>query len=133
MQRHLAGAAAADPWLADHPPTLRRSGFQAEGYDLPADAPLAQALVAAHRDAHGQEPPSVVMASTTDARIYRNRHDLPAICYGPVTARIHGIDEAVELSSIVAGARTLARFLISWSAAEERPWVEPVVKARKRR
>jgi len=73
------------------------------------------------------------MATTTDARIYRNRYDLPAICYGPVTTRIHGIDEAVELSSIVAGARTLARFLISWSAAVERPWVEPPAPVRKRR
>jgi len=133
VQRHLDLAAVADPWLADHPPILRRSGFQAEGYDLPADAPLAVALAAAHRDAHGVDPLSIVMASTTDARIYRNRHDLPAICYGPVTTRIHGIDEAVELASIVAGARTLARFLISWSAAEERPWVEPVAKVRKRR
>jgi len=133
VQRHLDLAAVADPWLADHPPILRRSGFQAEGYDLPADAPLAVALAAAHRDAHGVDPLSIVMASTTDARIYRNRHDLPAICYGPVTTRIHGIDEAVELASIVAGARTLARFLISWSAADERPWVEPVAKVRKRR
>ena len=133
VRRHLERAAAADSWLTDHPPTLRRSGFQAEGYDLPADAPLALALGAAHRDAHGQEPLSIVMASTTDARIYRNRHDLPAICYGPVTTRIHGIDEAVKLSSIIDGARTLARFLVSWSAAAERPWVEPVARVRKRR
>jgi acetylornithine deacetylase/succinyl-diaminopimelate desuccinylase-like protein len=31
---------------------------------------------------------------------------------------IHGIDEAVELSSIVRGARTLARFLVAWFATE---------------
>ena len=27
---------------------------------------------------------------------------------------IHGVDEYVELDSIVAGARTLARFLADW-------------------
>ncbi len=120
ISRHLERAAAADPWLALHPPAIRRSGFQAEGYDLPADAPLAQVLAAAHRDAHGEEPASLVLATTTDARIYRNRYALPAICYGPVTARMHGIDEAVELSSIVQGARTLARFLVAWADGSDR-------------
>lgn len=114
VRRHIDRAAAADPWLAAHPPTIRQSGFRAEGYDLPAGDTLAQALAAAHRHAHGIDPASLAMATTTDARVYRNRYDLPAICYGPRTTRIHGIDEGVELASIVAGARTLARFLLQW-------------------
>lgn len=116
LRAHLAAVSAADPWLAAHPPSLRRIGFRAEGYDLAPDAPLAAALAAAHRDAHGADPGSVVLASTTDARIYLNRFGIPAVCYGPRTERIHGIDEAVELASIVAGARTLARFIAAWSA-----------------
>ena len=55
------------------------------------------------------------MATTTDARTYLNQAGVPAISYGPRTARMHGIDEAVELASIVAGARTLARFLAAQS------------------
>ena len=54
------------------------------------------------------------MASTTDARLYLNDFDMPAICYGPTAHDIHGIDEAVDLSSIVDGARTLARFMADW-------------------
>ena len=133
VRRHLEIAAAADPWLAQHPPIIRRTGFQAEGYDLPPDAPLARTLAAAHRDAHGEAPASVVMATTTDARIYRNRYGLPAICYGPRTTRIHGIDEGVELASIVDGARTLARFLVRWANGEPRALVEPVGQGRSRR
>ena len=33
---------------------------------------------------------------------------------GPTAHDIHGIDESVELSSIVDGARTLARFIVDW-------------------
>ena len=51
------------------------------------------------------------MASTTDARHYLNELALPALCYGPRVRNIHGVDEAVELASIVAGARTLTRFI----------------------
>ncbi|HLO34969.1 MAG TPA: M20/M25/M40 family metallo-hydrolase, partial [Candidatus Deferrimicrobium sp.] len=113
LRAHLDAAAGHDPWLADHRPVVRRTGFRAEGYDLAPDAPLAVELGRAHRAAHGADPSTSVLASTTDARVYLNRHAVPAICYGPRVARIHGIDEAVELASIVDGARTLARFLVA--------------------
>jgi len=116
VRERLAQAARGDAWLAANQPTVRASGFRAEGYDLPADAPLAQLLGAAHRAAHGSDPRTTVMGTTTDARTYINRYGTPAICYGPRTTQIHGIDEGVELASIVAGARTLARFIAAWYA-----------------
>jgi acetylornithine deacetylase len=121
VRERLAAAFATDPWLAGHPPEVLTNGFRAEGYDLPADHPLVRSLAAAHRDAHGQAPAAVVMASTTDARAYLHRAGLPALCYGPRTARIHGVDEAVELASIVAGARTLARFLVAHARSAGQP------------
>jgi acetylornithine deacetylase len=117
VRDHLASALAADPWLAEHPPTIRSNGFRAYGHDLAADHPLAAALAAAHRDAHGRDPTPTVMATTTDARIYLRRAGIPAISYGPRSTRIHGIDEGVELASIVEGARTLARFLAAAPSA----------------
>jgi len=115
VREHVARAAAADTWLAEHPPRVTANGFRATGYGLAGDHPLARALAAAHHHAHGAGPEAVVMATTTDARIYLQQAGVPAICYGPRTARIHGIDEGVELASIVAGARTLARFLVDRS------------------
>jgi acetylornithine deacetylase len=108
-----------DPWLRDHPARLRQAGFRAKGYALPGNGPLAKKLSDAHRAAHGDAPPAVAMGSTTDARLYLNDFDVPAICYGPVAHDIHGIDESVELSSIIAGARTLARFIADWFAKPE--------------
>lgn len=108
-----------DPWLRDHPPTLRQAGFRAKGYALPGDDPLAKRMSDAHQAAHGEPPAAVAMGSTTDARLYINDFDVPALCYGPVAHDIHGIDESVELSSIVAGARTLARFIADWFAQPE--------------
>ena len=103
-----------DAWLRDHPPRVRASGFRAKGYAMPADDPLAGRMAEAHRSAHGDTATAIAMASTTDARLYLNDFDVPALCYGPVAHDIHGIDESVELSSIVAGARTLARFVAGW-------------------
>jgi len=105
-----------DPWLRDHPAGIRSSGFRARGYALAGDDPLVERLARAHEGAHGERPDTVAMASTTDARLYLNDFDVPALCYGPEAHDIHGIDESVELSSIVAGAKTLARFIADWYA-----------------
>jgi acetylornithine deacetylase len=112
-------AGVDDPWLRDHPPFVRPSGFKARGYALAADDPLARRVAAAHEDAHGSPAQPVSMASTTDARLYLNDVGVPAVCYGPTAHDIHGVDESVELSSIVDGAKTLARFIVDWYAEAE--------------
>jgi acetylornithine deacetylase len=116
-------AAAADPWLAGHHPRVRPSGFRAEGYLIDAAHPLVEALAAAHMGAHGGRPRRFVLGSTTDARIYLNQFGVPAVAYGPRARNIHAADEAVELASIVDGARTLARFLAAYYASDQpRSW-----------
>ena len=111
LRSAVLGAAAADPWLAGHPPSVRPAGFRAEGYLIDDGHPLVTALAAAHASAHGGAPRRIVLGSTTDARYYLNQFGVPAVAYGPRSRNIHGTDEAVELASIVSGARTMARFI----------------------
>jgi acetylornithine deacetylase len=86
-------------------------GFRAVGYELDPGHDLVRALADAHHSVHGARPHPFRLASTTDARHYLNELGLPALCYGPRVRDIHGVDERVELASIVAGARTLTRFI----------------------
>jgi acetylornithine deacetylase len=118
LRATVESAAAADPWLAEHPPAVSCTGFRAEGYALPTDDPLAMAVSEAHEQAHGTRPVAVALASTTDARFYRNQYGVPCLCYGPRVRNIHGIDESVELASIVDGARTLARVVAGWAEGQ---------------
>lgn len=117
VEAAVTDAAAGDPWLAAHPPRLRQAGFRAEGYLLAADHPLVDALADAHAGVHGGQPKRMVLGSTTDARFYLNQFGMPALAYGPVARNIHASDEAVELASIVRGARVLARFIAGFFAA----------------
>jgi acetylornithine deacetylase len=114
VQEAIDHATEDDPWLQDHAPRIRKAGFRAQGYAINPDHPLVERIRDAHRGAHGTSPSAVAMGSTTDARYYLNGSDTPALCYGPKARNIHGVDEAVELQSIVDGAKTLARFLSSW-------------------
>jgi acetylornithine deacetylase len=114
LRAALADATEADPWLAEHPPVVRPSGLRAAGYALADDAELVAVLRAAHADAHGAPPDVVSIDATTDARFYLNDAGVPALCFGPRTRGMHGVDEAVELASIAAAARTLARLMAGW-------------------
>src|SRR3954469_5756178 len=97
-------------------PAITFNGFRAEGYDLPAGDPLASGVSAGDVSRHRGAPEGAGTAGTTDARFYRNQLGIPALCYGPRVENMHAADERVELGSIVAGARTLARFIRSWGA-----------------
>jgi acetylornithine deacetylase len=108
--------AGVDPWLAAHPPVVTFRGFRAKGHAIAPDDPLTRCLATAHEHAHGAEPEAVILGTTTDARIHLIEGNTPAISYGPRTRNIHGVDEAVEIASIVAGARTMVRFLRSFYA-----------------
>jgi len=107
----VATATEAGSWPQNLRTTVTFPGFRAVGYELAPGHVLARLLASAHESVHGTAPRAHRLATTTDARHYLNELALPALCYGPRVRDIHGVDEAVELASIVAGARTLTRFI----------------------
>jgi acetylornithine deacetylase len=94
------------------PPRVTSTGFRARGYLLGNNHDFARDFATAHQQAHGSAPPMYMLPSTTDARTYLNDFNVPALCFGATAHNIHGVDESVELQSIVDAARTLARFLL---------------------
>lgn len=93
-------------------PVVTLTGLRAKGYLLDENLPLVRDLSAAHAEAHGILPTTYTVGSTTDARTYLNDFGLPAVCFGATAYNMHGIDESVDLQSIVDAARTLARFVL---------------------
>ena len=116
----IAEIASTSVALTARPPTVRTNGFRAAGYAIDAEHPLVEAIAAAHLETHGKAAAPYGLGSTTDARYYLNEYAIPAVCYGPRAVDIHGIDERVELQSIVDGARTLIRFLAHYYEPSER-------------
>ena len=74
-------------------------------------------MARAHLAATGTHPQRAAIGATTDARYYLNQFGIPALCYGPRARNIHAIGEAVELASIVTGAKALARFIAGFYAS----------------
>ena len=103
---------SAPAWPDGASVSLAFDGFRAVGYELAADHPLAGRAGRRPRVGARSAPASrcawhrrrTHATTSTSSRC-------PALCYGPRVRNIHGVDEAVELASIVAGARTLTRFI----------------------
>jgi succinyl-diaminopimelate desuccinylase len=73
--------------------------------ETPADHPLVRAVVEAHREHHGAEPPLGGVPGATDGTILWRDASIPIVTYGPGGKWIaHQVDEYLELDDLVACA-----------------------------
>jgi acetylornithine deacetylase len=113
--RAIARAAAADRWLAAHPPRIR----WVEGQFAPAQTPTATQVVAAIADAHRDVTATAVrmhgVPYGSDLRFYINDAGMPAVLYGPRdVVHAHAVDEHVAITEVLQVAGVLATALLGW-------------------
>lgn len=109
LERCVAEACAADPWLRDHPATVTWPGGQFASGRLPEGHPLPDVVGAAYTDATGAPPPRRRGAAYgSDLRHYTGA-GIPTLQFGPGDIEVaHSPREQVSLRETVAAARTLA-------------------------
>ena len=106
-------AAAADPWLRDHPPILEFTGGRFDSAEVPADHPLPTGLAEAMLDAVGSEPLRVGEPYGADMQLFVRQGDTPTVLFGPGSvADAHAANESVPLDEVVACARALALWVV---------------------
>jgi len=114
VEEQIGTAAAADPWLAANPPTIRFPGFRALGWAIEPDAPIIQTLDICHQATLEQPLERGVFMGTADGRYFDLDAGEQPVYYGPSGANMHAPDEYVELESVLNVARVLARFIVEW-------------------
>lgn len=117
----LEEAAAADPWLRDHPPVLEWWGGQFAPAAIAADHPLVGAVADAFRTATGGEPAIRGMPYGADMQLLVNEGHTPTVLFGPGDVRrAHAPDELVLIAELAAATRTLALTILRFCGAEQR-------------
>ncbi|MFF1275308.1 ArgE/DapE family deacylase [Streptomyces marokkonensis] len=108
LERCVADACAADPWLRDHPATVSWPGGQFASGRLPEGHALADTVGTAHADATGGPRPRLRGATYgSDLRHYTGA-GIPTLQYGPGDIAVaHGAREHVSLRETVRAARAL--------------------------
>ncbi|WP_326659222.1 ArgE/DapE family deacylase [Streptomyces canus] len=109
LERCVAEACAADPWLRDHPATVTWPGGQFASGRLPLGHPLRDVVrEAAHAVAGGGPAPREHGAPYgSDLRLYAAA-GIPTLQFGPGDIRLaHSAQEQVSISEIVHVSRAL--------------------------
>lgn len=100
--------AAMDPWLRDHPPTVRwhLHGLHFPAMDTPLDHPVVAGLVSNLAEL-GHPPEIKGFEAVCDAAHYSGA-GIAGVIHGPGGAGLHGADEYVTVESLLLTARALA-------------------------
>ncbi len=113
IERAVAEAAAADDWLAAHPPTWSWYTDYPPSEIDPA-APIIDAVQAAGRDLGVDVRPEGI-DTTYDGALLTLFADTPSPAFGPGDlARAHAPDEWIGIDELVLSARLYARAIVAW-------------------
>jgi acetylornithine deacetylase len=115
----IARAAAEDDWLRDTPPELSFYGFRSDGHISSVAQPALQTLAACHQKLTGELPQEYISTCTTDLRAFHHFGRSQGTCYGPLAESIHGVDERVNIDSVIHTAKAYALFLSEWCGLKE--------------
>ena len=99
-------AAAADPWLAEHPPTVAWAP-EVPSSEVSPDEPVVTALLAASADV-GKPSRIGGLDNWHDGATFTRFGRTPSVCFGPGDiALAHGIDEHGAVDELVRCAQAL--------------------------
>ncbi len=113
IEAAIADAAAADPWLRDHPPVVTYDGFQSAGSVVSMDEPWVRMLAKWRERVMGGPMEPRVGTGINDMR-YFNFVGIPSGCFGAAGAGGHAADEWLDLASMVPTAKTIGAFMLEW-------------------
>ena len=117
LRRVVEQAAAGDPWLREHPPTVDWFGMHANPWTQDPGHELVQTFLGSVREVTGREPEVIGKAAAMDTR-FAGEAGIPALSYGVAGGGVHGPDEYAEVESIVECAEVLADFAARWCGLE---------------
>ncbi|MEU6070448.1 ArgE/DapE family deacylase [Streptomyces sp. NPDC047082] len=109
LERCVAEACAADPWLRDRPATVTWPGGRFASGRMPQGHPLRDVVRDACTDANGwaSRPRERGAPYGSDLRLYAGA-GIPTLQFGPGDVRVaHSAEERVSVSEVVGVARAL--------------------------
>ncbi|HEX2526101.1 MAG TPA: ArgE/DapE family deacylase [Geminicoccus sp.] len=106
--------AQTDAWLRDHPPTVQweLGGLHFPAMNTPVDHPLVRSL-AQHKARLGKTPEIRGFVAVCDAAHYAGA-GVDGVIFGPSGDGFHGVDEYVDIESLVETTKVIAASIIDW-------------------
>jgi acetylornithine deacetylase len=120
LEEALARAAAADSWLAEHPPEVEWWGGRFDPAVTDLADPVVTTLEAAAASITGAPPLIEGVTYGADMRLLVNVGGIPTVLFGPGDVRVaHMPDEYVPIDQLRTAAETLVLAAIRFCGAED--------------
>jgi acetylornithine deacetylase len=113
IEERIAETAVKDPWLRDHPPVVEWFGWHANPWLQEERDPFIQLMLKNGEKVLGSAPTVVGKPAGLDTR-FCPEFGMSACAFGPNGGGIHGIDEYVELESVIQTAKIAALTALDW-------------------
>jgi acetylornithine deacetylase len=113
IENTIQEVAEKDPWLREHPPKVEWFGWHADPWYQNPDHPFVKTFKQTAESVLGRRVELIGRAGGIDSR-FSQYFGMAAACTGPIAGNIHGIDEYVEISSIIQVTKILAMTILNW-------------------
>ncbi len=115
----VARAAAADPWLKDHPPKVRFVGYDARASEIPRNHPIVETVCKNYKEIVGRDPEISGRQGAADTRFLNLYAHTPTVIFGPgSTAVMHADDEYVAIDDYIAAIKVMGLSIADWCGVE---------------
>jgi len=117
VEKTIFDAVKDDSWMQEHPPVIEWYGWHAEPWLQDENDPFVRTFKQTAEDVLGREVEFAGRAAGLDSR-FASYFNMPALCCGPVGYALHGVDECVDLESVIQLTKVLALFILEWCSLE---------------
>jgi len=119
VEDQISKAAELDPWMRDHRPEVEWYGWNAEASETSPKESIIRAIQRSAEEITGKAPEIVGSTGANDTRFFVLYGDIPAVCYGPSGKGGHGLDEYVNVDSVIQVTKVLALTIMGWCGVEK--------------
>jgi acetylornithine deacetylase len=114
-EARIRAIADADEWMREHPPVVEWFGGQFASSEISPDEPIAQAILAAHREVTGKDTRFIGITAGLDHRLLVNVGGIPTAVYGAGDVRnVHCADEWISIDDLLTAVEVLTVATIEW-------------------
>lgn len=104
-----------DPWLKDHLPEVKFTGYFAEPSEIPVDHPIVEMVSSNFRQVTKRDPIISGRVGAADTRFLNKYGETPTVIFGPGrTEQMHATNEWVRADDLMTVTKVLALTILDW-------------------
>ena len=120
LVQQIARAAAADPWMKEHPPKVRFVGYDAQASEIPRDHAIVDTVCRSYKEITGRSPEISGRQGAADTRFLNHYANTPTVIFGPgSTAVMHADDEYVAIEDYMTAIKVMALSICDWCGVDK--------------